>query len=59
MYGAVSEVVPTHVWMKFAVVQTGSAARAAVGIATIVKESSDVDATSVTTRFNLEILMSL
>jgi hypothetical protein len=57
-YGAVSEVAPTHVVTKFAVVQAGSAARATVGIETTVNESSDETATSVSERLNLKFLMS-
>jgi len=51
-------VVPTQVSTKFAVVQTGSAARAAVGIDTTVIESSDEAATNVKERLNLKVLMS-
>lgn len=58
MYGAVSDVAPRQVVTKFAVVQAGSAARAAVGIDTTVIESSDETATSVKERLNLKVLMS-
>jgi hypothetical protein len=58
MYGAVSDVAPTQVVTKLAVVQAGSAARAAVGIETTVSESSDETATSVRERLNLKFLMS-
>jgi hypothetical protein len=58
MYGAASEVVPTHVVTKLAVVHAGSAARAAVGMETTVSESSDETATSVRERLNLKFLMS-
>ena len=58
MYGAVSEVAPTQVVTKFAVVHAGSAARAAVGIETIVSDSSEETATNAKERLNLKFLMS-
>jgi len=58
MYGAVSEVAPTQVVTKFAVVQAGVDARAAVGIATTVSESSEETATNAKERLNLKFLMS-
>ena len=58
MYGAVSEVAPTQVVTKFAVVHAGSAARAAVGIETTVSESSEETATNAKERLNLKFLMS-
>jgi hypothetical protein len=57
-YGAVSDVTPTHEVTKLAVVHAGSAARAAVGIDTTVRESSDETATSVIERLNVKFLMS-
>jgi hypothetical protein len=57
-YGAVSDVAPTHVVTKFAVVHAGSAALAAVGMDTTVSERSDETATSVNERLNLKFLMS-
>ena len=58
MYGAVSDVAPTQVVTKFAVVHAGSAARAAVGIETTVSESSEETATNAKERLNLKFLMS-
>lgn len=58
MYGAVSEVAPTQVVTKFAVVHAGSAARAAVGIETTVSDSSEETATNAKERLNLKFLMS-
>jgi hypothetical protein len=57
MYGAVSDVAPTHVVTKLAVVQAG-VAWATVGIETTVKDNIDEAATSVKERFNLKFLMS-
>lgn len=58
MYGAVSEVAPTQVVTKFAVVQAGVDARAAVGIETTVNESIAETATNAKERLNLKFLMS-
>lgn len=58
MYGAVSEVAPKQVVTKFAVVQAGVDARAAVGTETTVSESSEETATNAKERLNLKFLMS-
>jgi hypothetical protein len=58
MYGAVSDVAPTQVVTKLAVVHAGVDARAAVGIETTVSDRSDETATNAKERLNLKFLMS-
>lgn len=58
MYGAVSDVAPTQVVTKFAVVHAGVDARAAVGIETTVNESIAETAAKAIERFILKFLMS-
>ena len=58
MYGAVSDVVPTQVVTKFAVVHAGVDALAAVGIETTVSESSEETATNASERLIFKFLMS-